>query len=394
MRSFLACIMFMLVLLASTGWAADLRPFPSPPVQSFETGSFNSSPSQGARAYVEWFRQCVDGLTQDMPNITAAANAAATKAVNNNYGFGAMGDAQFIGEAMGRAGGLMNWTINGMASTHTVIIYALEESSLDSDLANVTQLHNQSNIVIIFGGTSALQRATTLNTQYDFAINTHAAPNGGLFNMPNGTWVVNTDITAKLTAAWAWTAEFVGACTRLGKMPTVWESVMVTGGSARDNSLSGQAFHNYTPLPMDAGLLGQEYLNKVWIDFNTVVNNEMDKIHQAASLAVTAKHSGHNMYMFAAMHSTFPIVPCPHDPGLLVQMNNGWPGPGNPGLIAGITPGQGDFILCVGYDTLYSGSGNGDFVDSARAAGSVLAHCLTDYNPSSLKRHQHQRTLH
>ncbi len=385
MRSFQACILFMLVLLAGTVWAADLRPFPSPPVQGFETGSFNTVPAQGARAYVGWFRQCVDGLSQDMPNITASANAAAALFVNNNYSFGVYNsDSQIYGESMGRAGGIMAWNVVSIPTTNMVVLYSLTETNLDTDLSNVTQLHNAGNLVIILGNTAALQQAVTLNTKYDYAIDVHAAPNAGLFQMPNGTWQVNTDITAKITALWTWTAEFIGACTRLGKMPTMWESVMVTGGSARDNALSGLTFHNYTPVPMGVGVLGQQYLNEVWIDFNTVANNEMAKIHQAASLAVTAKHAGHNLYMYSAQHSTCPIVPCPHDTGLLVQMNNGWPSSGNTAFIPGITPQQGDFALLIGYDSSYNGDGNGDVVETLRADGTVIVHCFTDYNQTSL----------
>ncbi len=257
MRSFQAGVLLMLVLLAGTGWAADLRPFPSPPVQSFETGSFNTSPARGARAYADWYRQCIDGLTQDMPNISAAANASAAKFVNSNYLFAVMGDGNLVSESCGRAGGIMAWNNVNTSGSNQVVLDFVEEANQDNDLNTATQLHNNGNLVIIFGNTAALQRAVTLNSQYDYAINVHAAPNAGLLLMSDGSWQVNTDIVAKITALWTWTAEIVGASTRLGKMPTVWESVMVTGGSARDNSLSGQKFHNYTPMPMAVGELGR-----------------------------------------------------------------------------------------------------------------------------------------
>ncbi len=134
-------------------------------------------------------------------------------------------------------------------------------------------------------------------------------------------------------------------------------------------------------------------MNKAWLDFDYVVKNEMDKIHQAASLAVTAKRAGHNTYIFSDDHSTLTIVPCQHNTGLLAQMNYTYPGTGTTGYYPGITPQAGDFVMLICYDSLFLGPSKGNVVDSLRAVGAVLVHCLTDYDSPRLQC-QRQRSLH
>ena len=51
-----------------------------------------------------------------------------------------------------------------------------------------------------------------------------------------------TDTVINIINAWTWTGEFIGACTRQGKMPTVYESYGLPGGRERDVKYKGRCF--------------------------------------------------------------------------------------------------------------------------------------------------------
>lgn len=59
------------------------------------------------KAYYQWLRSCLRGIRRDVPQITASAESAAARFVSDDYKIGAWGDAAFVSEFTGRAGGLM-----------------------------------------------------------------------------------------------------------------------------------------------------------------------------------------------------------------------------------------------------------------------------------------------
>jgi len=381
-------VAILFLVLAGMVRAADIRPFEAQPLHSFETGAYNTSPTQGAAGYIQWFNTCLNGLEGDMPNISASAQAAANRYVNTGSLIYVGGDG-LEGEISWRAGGLMLMNPFGLSSamSNSILLVFPSVNTLDTDLGYANTQHNLGNMVIVFASKAALQRATALNYHYDATIETHAAPNGGLYRMPDGSWVVNTDTPSKIIAVWTWTAEFVGACMRLGKMPICWESVAVPGGYDRDlGPYCSQSikFHDWVPQQPATGQLGTQYLRELGKIMGGIAACDLEKIHQAAAMAVSAKRSGHAVYLYAFGHSESAIVPCPYDTGLFFQINTGWATTDNPALKSGYAPQQGDFVLCVSYDFLYRGANNGSFVEMCRTAGAGLAHGLTSYNQSEV----------
>jgi hypothetical protein len=60
---------------------------------------------------------------------------------------------------------------------------------------------------------------------------------------------------------WAWTGQLIGQCIAQGKTPTIFESIMMPGGTVRDNVLRGHPFHEQTlPTGANFSTLGRDYL--------------------------------------------------------------------------------------------------------------------------------------
>ena len=72
------------------------------------------------------------------------------------------------------------------------------------------------------------------------------------------------DTVANVSDLWIWTGEFVGACTRRGKMPVLYQSYGLPGGPERGKKYQGKRFHDdLTIQPIGPGVLGREYLGQI-----------------------------------------------------------------------------------------------------------------------------------
>ena len=72
------------------------------------------------------------------------------------------------------------------------------------------------------------------------------------------------DTVVNAAELWMWTAEFVAACTRSGKMPVLYQSYGLPGGYERAKKYQGKRFHDDLSIkPVAAGVLGKEYLERI-----------------------------------------------------------------------------------------------------------------------------------
>ena len=112
---------------------------------------------------------------------------------------------------------------------------------------------------------------------------------------------------------WTWTGEFVAACTRLGRMPVLYQSYGLPGGPERGKKYQGKKFHDdLTIKPIPAEVLGREYLDRIEQMLAKIGDTQMPKILQAATWwgradSATILVTGH---MFPR-HAQDPRCPCP-----------------------------------------------------------------------------------
>jgi len=91
------------------------------------------------------------------------------------------------------------------------------------------------------------------------------------------------DTVVNVIDLWTWTGEFVAACTRLGKMPVLYQTYGLPGGRDRGSKYQGKKFHDdLTIKPIPALTLGREYLDQIERMLASIENTQMQKMLQAA----------------------------------------------------------------------------------------------------------------
>ena len=332
----------------------------------------------GSFAYYQWFENCLAKLEEDLPKTIESAQAAAKKFVLEDYRIAIMGQVSFIVEAHGRAGGLMrigDFYDEDIPGTKYIILYAIREEKLEQELRRIGQLRRQGNMVIVFTSSSLLIKAPMPIPKFDYLIENHAAPNGGLSQTANGEWMIATDPLANVSALWLWTGEFISACINLGKMPTVWQSIRVPGALPRNAKIKGKKFDSsYLQTKVEPGQFAKEYLFKLRNNLKQIYEDEMDNIRAVGDMASDVSRRGGKLYTFVHNHLLIHRQNCPGDPGYFEKINKGWFRKRNEVKLT-----SRDLVFCVGYDRLYRGEGFGEFTAEAREAGTALVWCITDY---------------
>jgi hypothetical protein len=215
----------------------------------------------GSAAVVENYLSALHGaIAQTRSNLAPLANSADRAATDFAAGANlwvAGRQADFIGEACGRAGGLMAIApLNqGIPVKHDVILYAVPGSPDAGDLKIIEQWQEQGATVIRFGSRAGLYRD----------------------HFP-------VDTVANVVDLWTWTGEFVAACTRLGRMPVLYQSYGLPGGPERGKKYQGKRFHDdLTIKPILAEVLGREYLDRIDHMLAKIGDTQMPKVLKAAA---------------------------------------------------------------------------------------------------------------
>ena len=318
----------------------------------------------GAQAYERWLDTCLDGLDQQIPAITQSAERAARLYVEKDYAIATRGDPGVRGEALGRSGGIMEMNV----SRPSPII--LEFPTDTKDLAASPRWRDD-RPVVTFAPRWMVDQVRTSDWPDQNVIITHAAGGGGLFTRPDGRQLVAIDGVAGVAALWVWTGEFVAACTRLGRMPCMYQGFAVPGGRERAERLTkvNPKFHPEPPQRVPAGKLGKAYLEALRRDL-TAVYGERRRIRQLAELTVATLKAGRRSYIFPPTHVLFAgHVGGPFDPGYFTRINNRW------SLDSEMPLTPGDLVFYNGFDEVCSGSDR----ERLRAAGVRLAWSFAGY---------------
>jgi hypothetical protein len=91
------------------------------------------------------------------------------------------------------------------------------------------------------------------------------------------------DTVANVIELWTWTGEFVAACTRLGRMPVLYQSYGLPGGLERAKKYHGMRLHDdLTIQPVSAGVLGGQFLDQVERILAKIDQTQRTKLLQAA----------------------------------------------------------------------------------------------------------------
>jgi len=240
--------------------------------------------ARGAAAedYIGRLQSTIIQSRASVPALTQSAERAAGEFLSGGNLWVAGRQPDFITEACQRAGGLMAMAplAQHVPANHDVILYTVPGSFDVNDRKILEEWRGKGAMVITFSSSAGL-------FQNNFPIDT----------------VMN------VVELWKWTAEFVAACTRKGKMPVLYQSYGLPGGRERDGKYQGKRFHDDLSIqPIAAGILANEYIDQLQHMLARIQETEIPRMDRAAgwwrkAKSATALVTGH---MFPAQHGQDP----------------------------------------------------------------------------------------
>jgi hypothetical protein len=284
-------------------------------------------------------------LVRELPATTQAATLVALSLVAGGRLWLA-GDSGFVAEALGRAGGLM--PLNALAKPGDlgkgdVVLLGVLVSPTDLDGAIVQRAREVGATVVTFGG----HRADLPGCHW-LAVPERVAP---------GLPTVTPLLVAEM---WTFTGELVGALTRLGKMPPMWESILVPGGRERNEPHLKVQWEPGTPPAVPPGVLGRAYLSRLTNCLRRFTRTQAEGVRRFAQMAAATKRAGHTVWFACVGHLPPELPKQPGEPGVFKPLTLE-----AEKLADEVKPG--DLILYLGYYEPL-----GPWVESAHAAGAKI----------------------
>jgi len=261
----------------------------------------------------------LDQLEANLPAVTGAAEAVADRLVAGGQLFIGGSQTGFATEGYYRAGGLMllKYYQDGLDLTaqDTVLLGSLRP---DEDRQLVRKLRDQQVATVVFGSSYAQD----LLAQADYFLPNFAPAEDAILTLAG--WdeaLCPTAPVANVTNLWVFTAELVGALTRRGKMPTMFQSVMAEGGRERNARYLPEAFHAAHSVPAQRpGALGRAYLGAIRSQLQGLQRTQLSLLRQAGEQIARARAAGQAAYVIPIGHYPPDEVGRPGDPRLLEKL--------------------------------------------------------------------------
>ncbi len=241
--------------------------------------------SDPVSAYIERLSAGLDESDTKMAEITASAEKAAKMLVTGGNIYVDGSQPGFISEALGRAGGLIALkSADGPGDSPTqndVVIMAMTRIT-PRDTRQIAVYKADGAYVAVFCSAGTLEN---LSAEPNAAV-TYSGPEVFLPNpQADNPAVLPVDSVMNVINMWAWTGELAGACTRLGKMPAMYQSHLLPGGKERTAELKHSMFHeNLEISPVKPGVLGKAYIYKIRKSIHLFSNTQRKKLSAAADM--------------------------------------------------------------------------------------------------------------
>ena len=334
-----------------------------------------------SQIFYETLRSGTREAESQIPAMTRAGEAVAKRLQAGGGLLMASVRPDFADEGVVRAGGLMlakKYTPEGKLSSSDAVIVGWTNTSPDEDLKLVQRLHKTGAYVVGIGPLPPATHAAEHLAHCDVHLVSSLkipAPVTACFGGHNYPLIS----LQNLAILWAFQGELVSALTRVGLMPTMYQSVLVPGARKRNEPFHGRPFHERgatTAVP--PGKLGRNYLIRLGEIFETLRDKETRNINEVAFACTRVKKEGHQIYAYLIPH--FPVYQTgvPGDPKFMVPLEE----------IHGETPGQeelakklhpGDLLFFLGYARR-----PGDAYQLARKKGAITVEIITGMGKKNL----------
>ena len=271
-----------------------------------------------AACYIESMLDLVGSLEKNLQPISEVADEVVNRVLAGGNLYSTEDGGGFVSELGGRAGGIM-------------MVKRLEDPAAvkqgDAVLATTLDLKREEQgkllwdliekgvFVVLFGSEESPLKAK-VNRLIPTFMPLGTAPQVQIGDA--GKKICPGATVADIAAGWAFAGEFIGACTRRGKMPTMYQSVYVPNSKVWNPKYSGQAFHDdFDIVPLAPTSVGRTYLADIRRCFEGIKNTQLSLFEHAGQFGAQALKSGHKVWYDFNGHHLHDQVGLPGDPGLL-----------------------------------------------------------------------------
>lgn len=250
----------------------------------------------------------------------------------------------FVAEACDRAGGFRHIQpvpIEGTITKNDVVLAGTLELNTDAQAADLERLKATGALVIVFGAKDS-RAAALADYVIDNGLEKGLVP---VMEVGGGQTIGPVAPMANVINMWVFSAEMTGAMNRLGKMPTLWQSMFVPGAAKRNLRIADIEFDpGVTVTNVEPGTLGRQFIAAVRTDLDTIKNSEIDSFVTAGKLCSESLKSGNKVVATLIGHFMLDQTRMPGYPDLFTVKANEFGGD----YLAG-TMSKGDVYLHVGY---------------------------------------------
>ena len=342
-------------------------------------GSTLSQKAPVAAAYLEYLRESLAALREQIPHISDVADSSAVRFIRSEALVRIRAQTNFASELGGRAAGLGITTPSGSSEADhpdaiTLVAYAPNISNEN----RVGETANAKGYRILFAAPEQLA-AVSRRSRRKFRANYFSAVIDNFTGSRppfefNGNQIASSSLM-NIANGWIYTGEFTAALTRLGKMPVFYLSFAIDGRN--DYERAGKysrelspglpygpmkAFHDDVIIsdtlqagtemmvvpPLARGRLGGEYLDQLDEYLVDYLGGRSGHLEQILERATEIKKSGHEVF-FTSIGHTFPaeIPRKQRSRGVMHVISQGW----NKDDYKGQRPGSDDLMIVFGMPT-------------------------------------------
>ena len=248
----------------------------------------------------------VEGLRPRLPVISETADQVAGHLAAGGRLLLASVRPDFTSEGFVRSGGLMlaeEWTSETALSPNDAVILGWSGASPDQELELLRDLRASGALIVGIGPAAWAGADSALGANLFLE---SSLPLPKAVTTPFGGEGYPLISLQNLVVLWTFTGEIVAALTRIGRMPAMYQSVLVAGARDRNAQFADSRFHHTHQVPaMPPGQVGGDYLDAIGAILRALIEEEARAIERVGAVCAEVFDAGRVIH--AGMISHFPV---------------------------------------------------------------------------------------
>ncbi|MAE60028.1 MAG: hypothetical protein CMJ49_01595 [Planctomycetaceae bacterium] len=267
--------------------------------------------------YIAFVERACDLVESDMAEITRVAEMAAARHIAGGMPGFAWNQQGMQDELWGRSGGLMHMGFNRPFERDRteaerqldVVLINWQRDVFTENLGTLKDMKARGVHIIGFGP-KAMPKLADYVAVCDTWFDTGFGADDRVVMMPDGSRAGRGNLLVSMLHGWAFTAEYISALTRRGKIPPIWQAYLYDEGIAWGDKYSGKMqFHDDLEVPpVEPGVLAGRFLDRIRALSRKLDREQMESIRTAADLVAAEKRAGRKTVCAAMGHAPWTYV--------------------------------------------------------------------------------------